>query len=323
MTRRPQNHKQHYADDIPVEELLDEVSAYERKALPKNTKRAYAADWADFLAWCVKKRLAALPAKPDTVAMYLTTRARTHKVSSLSRRLTVIGKLHKAQGQPNPVTDERVKRVWRGIMRDKGEAQTRKKPALVKDLRKMMAVLPEGLAGVRDRAILLFGFAGAMRRSEIVALNWGDLELTDDGFAVQIRRGKTDQTGKGRRIGIPYGSYPETCPVKAMLAWIEAAEIERGPLFRKVNRHGHLEGTRLSDQSVAFIVKRSMKAAGVSPANFAGHSLRAGLATAAAMAGADERTIQEQTGHKSLKVLRTYIREGSLFRNNAAKKAGL
>ncbi len=323
MTRRTQRDHRQLGEDVSVEDLLDEMADYERKALPPNTKRAYASDWADFLAWCVRKRVPALPAKPDTVAVYLTARARTHKVSSLSRRLTVIGKVHKAQGVPNPVPDERVKRVWRGILRDKGEAQTRKKPALVKDLRKMIDVLPEGLAGVRDRALLLFGFAGAMRRSELDGLNWGDLELSDEGFAVNIRRGKTDQTGKGRRVGIPYGAHPETCPVKAMLAWIEAAGVERGPLFRKVNRHGRLEGTRLSAYSVAVIVKRSVKAAGISPANFAGHSLRAGLATAAAMAGADERTIQEQTGHKSLKVLRTYIREGSLFRNNAAKKAGL
>lgn len=310
-------------EHIAIDELLEELARYEKKALPENTRRAYRNDWRDFRTWCERRQRMALPAKPETVALYLTARAKTHKVSSLSRRLTVIGKIHGAAGKPNPVKDERVRRVWQGILRDKGEATSRKTPTLVTDLRKMLRALPEGLAGSRDRALLLFGFAGAMRRSELVALNFGDLVLTDDGFVVTLRRSKTDQTGKGRRIGIPYGEHEETCPVKAMLAWLEQSGIERGALFRKVNRHGQLEGPRLSDKSVALVVKRVLKAAGINPANFSGHSLRAGLATAAAIAGVDERAIQEQTGHRSLKVLRTYIREGSLFRNNAARKVGL
>ena len=310
-------------DPLHVDELLEELARYERRALPENTRRAYKADWGDFKAWCLKRKRLAVPATPETVALYLTARAKTHRTSSLSRRLTVIGKLHKAWGKPNPVRDERVRRVWQGILRDKGEATERKSPTLTADIKKMLRAMPDGLAGLRDTALLLFGFAGAMRRSELVSLNFGDLQLSEDGFVVTLRRSKTDQTGKGRKIGVPYGEHEETCPVRAMLAWMDAAEIERGPLFRKVNRHGHLEGERLTDRSVALIVKRSLKAAGINPKNFSGHSLRAGLATAAAMAGADERAIQEQTGHKSLKVLRTYIREGSLFRNNAAKKVGL
>lgn len=264
-----------------------------------------------------------LPATPDTVALYLTAKARKLRTTSLSRRLTVIGKVHKAFGKSNPVADPRVRRVWRGILRDKGQAVNRKSPALTADLKRILGNLPAGLAGIRDRALILFGFAGAMRRSEIANLNLGDLQLTEEGFVVSIRRGKTDQTGRGRKIGIPYGQNPETCPVKAMRQWLSAAAITRGPLFRKVNRHGQLEGSRLSDKSVALIVKRAAKAAGLTPTDFSGHSLRAGLATSAAMAGADERSIQNQTGHASLKVLRTYIRDGSLFRNNAARKAGL
>ena len=310
-------------EHVAVDELLEELARYEKMALPENTRRAYRNDWRDFRTWCERRQRMALPAKPETVALYLTARAKTHKVSSLSRRLTVIGKIHGAAGKPNPVKDERVRRVWQGILRDKGEATSRKTPTLVTDLRKMLRALPKGLAGSRDRALLLFGFAGAMRRSELVALNFGDLVRTDDGFVVTLRRSKTDQTGKGRRIGIPYGEHEETCPVKAMLAWLGQSGIERGALFRKVNRHGQLEGPRLTDKSVALIVNRVLKAAGINPANFSGHSLRAGLATAAAIAGVDERAIQEQTGHRSLKVLRTYIREGSLFRNNAARKVGL
>lgn len=291
--------------------------------MPENTRRSYACDWSDFRSWCQKRSRVALPASPETVALYLTARSRTHKVSSLSRRLTVIGKVHRACGTDSPTAHERVRRLWRGILREKGAAPERKAPVLTADLRKMIALLDKDLAGIRDRALLLFGFAGALRRSELVALNLGDLQLTDAGIIVTVRRGKTDQAGRGRKIGIPHGQYEATCPVKAMLAWIRAAEVSRGPLFRKVNRHGQLEGARLSDKSVALIIKRAMKRAGFRPAEFSGHSLRAGLATSAAIAGADERSIQNQTGHASLKVLRTYIRDGSLFRNNAASKAGL
>lgn len=311
------------SDELEIEELLGEISRYEKKSMAENTLRAYRSDWDDFRLWCRRKKLLALPARPDTVALYLSARARTHKVASLSRRLTVIGKLHRAAGRDNPVSDERVVRVWRGILREKSEAQSRRSPVLVTHLRKMLTNLPEGPAGVRDRALILFGFAGAMRRSELVALNVGDLQLADEGFVVSLRRSKTDQTGKGRKIGIPYGEHTETCPVRSMLRWLELADIDRGPIFRKVNRHGRLEGERLCDRSVAIIIKRALKRAGVRSSNFSGHSLRAGLATAAAMAGVDERAIQNQTGHRSLKVLRTYIRDGSLFRNNAAKKVGL
>jgi integrase len=157
----------------------------------------------------------------------------------------------------------------------------------------------------------------------LVALDMEDLKLTEDGFVVYVKRGKTDQTGSGRKLGVPYGQSPLTCPVKALLAWFEAADITTGAVFRKVNKHGRLEGKRLAGHSVALIVKRAFKMIGKRPRSFSGHSLRAGLATQAAMAGASERSIQNQTGHKSLKVLRTYIRDGSLFRENAAKKSGL
>lgn len=311
------------SDSLSIDDLLSELARFEKRALPENTRRSYASDWKDFRSWCARRSRVALPASPETVALYLTARSRTHKVSSLSRRLTVIGKVHRAWGKVSPVTDDRVRRVWRGILHDKGEAPERKTPTLTSDIRKMVAGLEDDLAGLRDRALLLCGFAGAMRRSELVALNFSDLQLTDDGFVIHVRRSKTDQTGKGRKVGIPYGQHAITCPVRALLAWLERSHIDRGAIFRKVNRHGQLEGTRLSDRSVAEVVKRACRAAGLKASMFSGHSLRAGLATSAAMAGVEERSIQEQTGHKSLKVLRTYIREGNLFRNNAAKKVGL
>ncbi|WP_395089045.1 tyrosine-type recombinase/integrase [Armatimonas sp.] len=179
------------------------------------------------------------------------------------------------------------------------------------------------LIACRDRALLLLGFAGAMRRSELVGLDVADVVETSDGLVVTIRRSKTDQEGQGRKIGIPYGSKLATCPVRSLRAWKVRAKITAGPLFRQVNRHGKVLEGRLGDRTVALVVKRAVAATGVDVANYAGHSLRAGLATAAAMAGVSERVIQGQTGHKSLPILRRYIREGSLFRENAAAEVGL
>ncbi|WP_394793451.1 tyrosine-type recombinase/integrase [Armatimonas sp.] len=179
------------------------------------------------------------------------------------------------------------------------------------------------LIACRDRALLLLGFAGAMRRSELVGLDVADVVETADGLVVTIRRSKTDQEGQGRKIGIPYGSKLATCPVRSVRAWKARAQVTEGPLFRQVNRHGKVLEGRLGDRTVALVVKRAVAATGVDAASYAGHSLRAGLATAAAMAGVSERVIQGQTGHKSLPILRRYIREGSLFRENAAAEVGL
>jgi integrase len=186
----------------------------------------------------------------------------------------------------------------------------------------MVAALPDGLLGVRDRALLLVGFAGAFRRSELVSLDRPDLEFTKDGLTVMLRRSKSDQEGQGRKVGIPYGSNPETCPVRALQAWLEAAAITDGPVFRGVTRHGKVQG-RLSGYAVALIVKRYAAVGGLDPSRYAGHSLRAGLATAAAIGGASERSIMNQTGHKSITMVRRYIRDGNLFRENAAAKTGL
>lgn len=264
-----------------------------------------------------------LYALPDTVAFYLADRSQTHKVSTLQRRLATITEAHRAAGHESPNRSAQVRLVWAGIRREKGTAQAHKKPALTKHIRAMAEHLPDSLLGVRDRALLLLGFAGAMRRSELVGLDITDVALTDDGLVVSIRKSKTDQVREGRKIGIPFGSNEATCPVRAVLAWIEEAEIEEGPLFRSVNKHGHLMETRLSDRAVAEVVKRSLVAAGKSALGFAAHSLRAGLITQAAMAGVSERAIQDQSGHKSLAVMRRYIRDGSLFRENAAAKVGL
>lgn len=305
-------------EDVGVKatELLEKSKA-------ENTRRAYRSDWADFEAWCGKYRRASIPAAPDTVAYYLADRSQRLKTSTLQRRLATIAEAHRAVGLESPNTHAQVRLVWAGIRREKGTAQAHMKPALTKHIRAMVRHLHDSLLGTRDRALLLLGFAGAMRRSDLVGLDVTDLALADEGLVVNIRRGKTDQFGAGRKIGIPRGEHPETCPVRAIQRWLDLSGVVEGALFRSVNKHGHLSADRLSDRAVADIVKRTLEAAGKSSRRFAGHSLRAGLITQAAMAGVSERAIQDQSGHKSLLVMRRYIRDGSLFRENAAAKVGL
>jgi integrase len=181
---------------------------------------------------------------------------------------------------------------------------------------------PERAIDIRDRALLLVGFAGAFRRSELVGLNVEDLEFNENGLVVHLRRSKTDPEGRGRKVGIPYGLAPATCPVRAVEAWVQVLQIVEGPLFRAVDRHGRIHASRLTPQSVALVVKKRTAKEGIE-GDYAGHSLRAGLATAAAAAGVPERAIMAQTGHRSLTTLRKYIRDGSLFLENAAAKIGL
>lgn len=305
------------------EDIGREAAKFAAKSKAANTLRGYRADWNDFAAWCDKYNRPSLPASPDTVAYYLADRSQDRKTSTIQRRLSAIAEAHRLAGVESPTKSAQVKLVWAGIRREKGTAQTHKKPTLTKQIREMVAHLPQGLLGVRDRALILLGYASAMRRSELVGLDLADLAMTDEGLVVIIRKSKTDQVQEGRRIGIPFGENPETCPVRAVQTWIEDASIEEGPLFRSVNKHGNPLETRLSDRTVARVVQRSLAAAGKSARGYAAHSLRAGLITQAAMAGVSERAIQDQSGHRSLLVLRRYIRDGSLFRENAAAKVGL
>jgi site-specific recombinase XerD len=306
-----------------LEDIGEKATQYLEQSKAENTLRAYKADWADFAAWCEKYRRSPLPALPDTVAYYLADRSQDLKTSTLQRRLATIAEAHRAAGHESPNKSAQVRLVWAGIRREKGTAQAHKKPTLTKHIREMIEHLPDSTLGARDRALILLGYAGAMRRSELVGLDVTDVALGDEGLVVMIRKSKTDQVKEGRKVGIPFGEHEETCPVRAVLDWIEEAEIEEGPLFRSVNKHGHVMETRLSDRAVANVVQRSLVAAGRSARGFAAHSLRAGLITQAAMAGVSERAIQDQSGHKSLAVMRRYIRDGSLFRENAAAKVGL
>jgi integrase len=309
---------------VALSRLGAQARAYAEDGHAAATRRAYGADWRDFTAWCAARGLVSLPATPATLALYVTDRAERLKVSTLQRRLAAIAQAHRLRGQPAPTEGAGFRAVWRGIRRAKGTAQVGKAALLVNDLRAMVLVVDlETAIGVRDRALLLLGFAGAFRRSELVALDIGDVQVTRDGLVVTIRRSKTDQEGTGQKVGIPRGRHAGTCPVQALQAWLERAGIEAGPIFRGIDRHGRILPGRLTAQSVALVVRRVAEAAGLDPAQYAGHSLRAGLATAAALAGAEERDIMRQTRHTSVTVARRYIRDGSLFRDNAAAAVGL
>jgi len=267
-------------------------------------------------------RLKALPASPETVTLYVVSLAQEgRRVSTISRALATISQRHRTMGFPSPTSASIVKETLRGIRRHLGVHQAQKCPLLSEQLRAIVATTPDDLSGSRDRAILLLGFAMAARRSELVALDVTDVAFTPEGAVVTIRRSKTDQDGAGRRIGIPYGSSPETCPVRALHAWLTAAGITTGPLFRGVGRWGRISSERLTDRAVARTIKRHVAAVGLDPRAYAGHSLRSGLATSAARAGRSERSIMATTGHKSVEMVRRYIRAGNLFQDCAA--AGL
>jgi integrase len=303
----------------------ERIEQYRRLARAPNTSRGYRSDWEHYARWCDAHGERALPGRPEAVAAYLADHADRLKVATLQRRLAAIAKTHRAAGHPSPaaLAHRVVDETWKGIRRAKGVAPSAKAPLLAGDLREMMGALAPGLLGARDRALLLLGFGGAFRRSELVALNVEDVEFCAEGLLIMLRRSKTDQERVGRTIGIPFGSDPRTCACRGLRAWLDTAELTGGPLFRPVNRHGRVAEQRLSDRAVALIVKRSAEAIGRNPDEFAGHSLRAGLVTSAALAGASETSIMAQTGHRSAAMVRRYVRLRSVFQNNAAAKLGL
>jgi len=306
-----------------VPALLDEeAKGYMAASRAENTVRAYRSDWNLFSTWCADHAVSPLPASPETIAVYLAEGARTLKASTLTRRCSAISIAHQMAGEESPTKHIIVRTTMAGIRRAKGTAPAQKAPVLPGHLRSMMGELPDTVVGARDRAIVLLGFAAALRRSELVGLNVEDINDIPDGLVVTIRRSKTDQEGLGHQIGVPYGSNPQTCPVRALRGWLSCSGIAAGPLFRATN-HGRVLDTRLSPRSVALVVKRAVTTVGMDPTRYAGHSLRSGLVTSAAAAGVPERAIMNQTGHRSLPTLRKYIREGSLFRENAAAAVGL
>jgi site-specific recombinase XerD len=309
------------ADIVPPS--LDRAREFARHSKAQNTLRGYRSDWRDFSRWCEENGLSPLPAIPETVAAYIAECAERLKVGSIQRRLNAITEAHKAMGLESPTSTGIVRATIKGIRRTKGTGPVQKAPTLIDDIRAMVEATDAGLIGARDRALILLGFAGAFRRSELVSLDIEDCAFGKDGLTITLRRSKTDQEGAGRKVGIPFGSNPDTCPVRTTQAWIERAGIMDGPVFRPIHRHGRIQRGRLAGADVARVVKKLVQRAGLDAAKYAGHSLRAGHATSAAIAGASERSIMNQTGHRSVQMVRRYIRDGSLFRENSAGRLGL
>lgn len=291
--------------------LSPEVSDYLRASLSDNSRRAYRSDLSHFLAWG-----GTIPASPEMVAQYLASHAGQHAIATLARRLVSIGKAHTTQRMSSPTDTELVRATLRGIRHTHGSAQRQVAPAVKENVLAMVANL-EGVKGIRDKALLLIGFAGAFRRSELVSLMVADIEQAKQGLIVHLRRSKTDQDGRGRKVAIPF-ARGAVCPVMALQEWLDASGINEGPIFRPVNRHGVIADVALSAQAVALVVKERAKVVGLDPERYAGHSLRAGLVTSAAQLGVSSWKIRQQTGHASDAMLSRYIREANIFVDNAA-----
>ena len=297
-------------DDVEV------ARAYAEASKAASTRRAYASDFAIFRAWCAFRGLDALPATPAAVAAFLSAEAAGGaKASTLGRRCAAIKHVHALAGFDSPTNDRSVLTVMQGIRRTVGTGKAQKAAATADRIAAMLATIPAGLTGKRDRALLALGFSGAFRRSELVALEVCDIEEVTDGLKVTIRHSKTDQEGRGEMVAILAGTRLRA--VEAVKAWIEAAVISEGPIFRAVNRHGKVSATALTAQIVADVVKRYAELAGLKVADFSAHSLRAGFLTSAADAGADVFKMADVSRHKSLDVLRGYVRRADLFKDHA------
>lgn len=286
------------------------VSRYINAAIADNTRRAYQQDLLDFLKWG-----GSVPCTPEALAVYIAARAETASAHTITRRIVGIGRAHVSQGYADPAKTDLVRTVLRGIRRVKGTAQRQVSPLLKSDVLAITEKM-QGVRGARDRALVLLGFAAALRRSELAALDFADIEFVREGLVVHLRRSKTDQNGEGRKIGVPWGR--SVCPVKAVENWLNVAHIESGPVFRPVNRAGHVGCNQLHAQSVALILKDYAKAVGLNPHNISGHSLRSGLVTSAIQAGVAVHKVQQQTGHRSVEMLARYIRDAGLFESNAS-----
>jgi integrase len=298
-----------------LEAVAAKARDYARSARAEATRNAYASDLRDFGLWCSGAGLESLPAAPQSVALYLTERAETCKVSTLRRRLTAIGGAHRDRELEDPTKHPAVLAVIRGIANEKGSAAVKKTALTIDLLRDALVTIGNDLEGVRNRAILLLGFAGAFRRSELAALDVADLEISRKGIVVTLRRSKTDQLGEGRAIAIPMLPKAAICPVRATQAWLTAADIDAGPLFRRING-GSVAIERISPRLVARLVKRVARSAGIA-GDFSGHSLRAGFVTSAARAKVADRDISRVSGHKSIKVLGGYVRRANVFEDAA------
>jgi site-specific recombinase XerD len=311
-----------------IEALKEETLLNLQNSKSNNTIRAYKSDFNDFGLFCAQNGFKSLPSEPKVVSLYLThLSTREIKMSTLKRRLVSIGVIHKLKGHyldtKHPIIIENIM----GIKRRKGSLQIGKKPLLINNLKTLINVIDEynkeDIKKFRDRSIILMGFSGGFRRNEIVSIDYDDLDFVSEGLKINLKRSKTDQLGEGSVKGLPYFDNTQYCPVLSLKNWIEVSRISSGPLFRRFSKGSKLSKNRLTDQTVALLIKKYLNLAGIDNKNYSGHSLRSGFATSAAESGAEERSIMAMTGHKSTEMVRRYIKEANIFKNNALNKIKL
>ena len=308
-----------------IKRLKEETLKNLKSSKALNTVRAYKSDFEDFSLFCVKNGFNNLPSEPKIVSLYLThLSSREAKISTIKRRLVSIGIIHRMKGHyldtKHPIIIENLM----GIRRRKGTIQKGKKPLLINELKTLIDVINKeevtDIKKLRNKAILIIGFSGGFRRNEIVSLDIEDVEFVFEGVKITVKKSKTDQYGEGLVKGIPHFENSLYCPVATLQRWINISKIKKGPLFRRFLKGSRLSNNRLTDQSIALIIKSCLVKAGIDSNNYSGHSLRSGFATSAAEAGAEERSIMTMTGHKSTEMVRRYIKEANLFNNNALNK---
>lgn len=309
-------------DALIVKALFDEAAAFAENSLSDNTRRAYAGRWKSFCAWCARHERAPLPCSPATVTSFITFLARDHKVSTISQHLTVIRFAHRLHEHPDPTANNAVKAVWQGIRRTLGVAQDQVSALEIDQLRQMMRAIDRAtVKGARDAAMILLGVAGALRRSELVALDCDDVDFVDEGVIVRVRRSKTDQEGAGELVGVPRAISAEICPVRALAHWFTLSPPASGqPVFLALYKGGKSRGHGLRGEAVAIVVKEVALRAGLNPKKFSGHTLRATLATAASAAGAQVQEIKRHGRWRSSEVVFRYIRPSQLFKENPAAR---
>jgi len=310
---------------LDIKKLEEETILNLQNSKSNNTIRAYKSDFKDFGLFCAQNGFKSLPSEPKIVSLYLThLSTKDAKMSTLKRRLVSIGVIHRLKGHYLDTKHPSIIENMMGIKRRKGSIQKGKKPLLISDLKTLINVIDqqdkEEIKKSRDRSIILIGFSGGFRRNEIVSLDYDDLDFVSEGLKINIKRSKTDQFGKGSVKGLPYFDSSEYCPVVSLKKWIEISKISSGPVFRRFTKGSILSDKRLTDQTVALLIKEYLKKAGIDSKNYSGHSLRSGFATSAAESGAEERSIMAMTGHKSTEMVRRYIKEANLFKNNALNK---
>ena len=314
-----------------MNELITDVKNLELETLKNlrnsksaNTLRAYQSDFKDFSIFCEQNGLTAIPTEPKIISIYLTNLSKNSKFSTLKRRIASISVIHKIKGHYLDTKHPIIVENLMGIKRVKGSIQKGKKPILINHLKSIINVIDdqkvEEIKKIRDKTILLVGFGGGFRRTELISIDHEDLEFVPEGVKITIKRSKTDQFGEGMIKGLPYFTNEKYCPVINLKKWIELSNIKSGPIFRRFAKGSVLTNNRLTDQSVVLIIKDYLNLAGIENKNYSGHSLRSGFATVAAESGADERSIMAMTGHKTTQMVRRYIREANIFKNNALNK---